>query len=234
MRKLFITDIHGEYNGMMKLLEYAKFDPSSDQLVVGGDMVSRGKDSGPVLKEVRKLALRYPEHVVALTGNHEEMMNWYYRGKTDMWLAHAGKDTFPSFRKTFTKEGELQEHVEWSASLPLLFEDHQFVYTHAGIVPYTPLEEQDREILWMSESDFYSYPKESILSRTEGRPVIHGHTPCEFIYSDGARMNCDLGASTYAVIEERALGLVDLTNSCYYVYKVWTGRIVQRKISVFA
>lgn len=47
-------------------------------------------------------------------------------------------------------------------------------------------------------------------------------------------MNCDLGASTYAVIEERALGLVDLTNGCYYVYKVCTGRIVERKISVFA
>jgi serine/threonine protein phosphatase 1 len=61
MRKLFMTDIHGEYTGMQKLLDYACYIPDADQLVIGGDMVSLGKDSGPVLKEVRRLALKFPK-----------------------------------------------------------------------------------------------------------------------------------------------------------------------------
>ncbi|UFJ41102.1 metallophosphoesterase [Brevibacillus humidisoli] len=139
MRKLFITDIHGEYNGMMKLLEHADFQPSSDQLVIGGDMVSRGNDSGLVLKGVRRLALQHPTNVVALMGNHEEMMSWYFQGKSDLWLRHAGKHTLSKVKKTFRQENELQEHVAWAASLPLLHQDHQYVYTHAGIVPYVSM-----------------------------------------------------------------------------------------------
>ena len=57
MRKLFMTDIHGEYDGMMRLLERARFEPGADRLVVGGDIVSRGPDSGRALQAVRRLTL---------------------------------------------------------------------------------------------------------------------------------------------------------------------------------
>lgn len=232
MRKLFITDIHGEFEGMRKLLAHARFEPGEDQLVIGGDLVSRGPDSALVLEEARSLALRHPEHVRVLIGNHEEMMVWHYEGKSDLWLSHAGSRTIDGLNRLRDRGADRWRDVlDWCRGLPLLFEDDEFVYAHAGLDPHIPLMEQDRETLWMPESDFYGYPRELILERTGGKPVIHGHTPCEYIYGDGARMNCDLGAHTYSIVEERALALVDLSNRVYYVYKIATGRISERRLS---
>jgi len=230
MRKLFITDIHGEHDGLMKLLEHARYEPTVDALVVGGDMISRGPSSGQVLREIHALAIAYPERVTVLTGNHEEMMNWHFGGRSEMWLDHAGKHTLPELRKTYRRESELRVCLDWVAALPLVYEDDEYVYTHAGLVPYDALECQDREILWMSEQEFYTYPAELILNATQGKPVIHGHTPCEFIVRDGARMNCDLGAHTYPIKEARALALVDLTQQLYYVYHLETGEITERRL----
>ena len=227
---MFNTDIHGEHRGLMKLLEYAQYEPWNDQLVVGGDMVSRGPGSGEVLRELWKLAIAYPDKTIVLTGNHEEMMSWYYGGRSDMWLTHAGKGTLPSLKKAFRRESELRACTDWVGTLPLVFEDEEYVYTHAGLVPYDAPDRQDREILWMSELDFYAYPRELILNCTQGRPVIHGHTPCEFILHDGARMNCDLGAHTYAIEASRSLALVDLTHRLYYVYNIASGQIVERPL----
>lgn len=234
VRKLFMTDIHGEYDGMMKLLEHARFDPAADRLVIGGDMVSRGPDSGAVLRELRRLALEYPGQVTVLAGNHEEMMTAYVRGQSELWLRHAGRHTVPKLSKTFGAAEELQIHLDWAASLPLLHEDDEYVYTHAGLVPSASLQDQDREILWMTESDFYAYSRQQVLNCTGGRTVVHGHTPCEYIYSDGARVNCDLGAHSYSVAEEQALALVDLTGRQYDVYKLYSRRIMTRKIGYFA
>lgn len=228
-----MTDIHGDFDGMKKLLEYAVFDPKSDQLVFGGDLINRGNHSGPVLKEVRRMQLEYPDNIHVVIGNHEEMMISHYQGTSNMWLEHGGKEALKSISKTLKNESELQAHIDWVTALPLVFEDDEFIYTHAGIDPYEAISFQSREILWMSEKDFYSFSKESILNQTKGKPVIHGHTPCEFIYFDGVRMNCDLGSNTYAILEERAIGLVDLTNMIYYVYKQSNKKLDKRKVSIF-
>lgn len=84
--------------------------------------------------------------------------------------------------------------------------------------------------MWMDEAEFYSIPKASLLRHTGGRPVIHGHTPVERIYCDGARLNADLGSNTYAIAEERGLALVELEQMVYYAYKPFTGKIEKRSI----
>ncbi|BBI35161.1 hypothetical protein [Cohnella abietis] len=82
----------------------------------------------------------------------------------------------------------------------------------------------------MSENEFYSYTRESLLELTNGKPIIHGHTPLEIIYFDGVRLNCDLGSNTYSVIEERALALVNLSLMEYFKYKPSTKRIETHKV----
>lgn len=228
--KYFITDIHGDYKGLELLLKHAKIDLSNDQLVFGGDYINRGKESGKVLRKVKELADTYPNNVIALIGNHEEMMRHYYRNGDTLWLNHGGRDTLRDLEKTFPNEAERNEYIEWASNLPLFFEDDEFVYTHAGLNPYEPLNKQSREILWMSESDFYGIPKESLLSLTCGKPVIHGHTPIEIIYFDGIRMNCDMGSNTYPIEDERGLGLVNLSEMTYWVYKPALKKIEKRKI----
>ncbi|WP_229696243.1 metallophosphoesterase family protein [Paenibacillus albidus] len=222
-----MTDIHGEYQGMELLLKHAEVDFEADQLVFGGDMIDRGEHSGSVIKRIKELADTYP-NVQAVIGNHEEMLRDYYRSGDKLWLSHGGRATLKDFEKTFSK-AEMDEHIEWIIRLPLVYADEEYVYTHAGLNPHEPLDQQSRDILWMSEYDFYNTPLTKLLGLTHNKPVIYGHTPVERIYFDGARLNCDMGSHTYPI--ERGLGLVNLTEMIYWVYKPSSKKIEQRKVT---
>ncbi|WNS43149.1 metallophosphoesterase family protein [Paenibacillus sp. MMS20-IR301] len=232
MSKFFITDIHGDKKGLELLLRQADVNLSRDQLVVGGDMINRGKDSAGVVRFIKDLMERYPGRVHALIGNHEEMMGDYIRNGDKLWLSHGGQETLAGFARVFPGQAERQAHMEWAYSLPLYFADEEYVYTHAGLDPEMPLEQQSRDILWMTEYEFYRQPREALLTLTNGRPVIHGHTPVERIYYDGVRMNCDMGSNTYSVLEERSLGIVNLTEMTYHVYRQADHRLETRRIGM--
>lgn len=225
-----MTDIHGEFHGMMKLLRHIQFNPMNDHLVFGGDMIDRGDESGWVVKQIKEWCDQYPDNVKAVVGNHEEMALWYCQSRSGMWLKHGGYGAIESFNQVFHSQKEIDKHLQWFESLPLYVEDESFVYTHAGLSPYERLDQQNREVLWMEEGEFYSYNKQDLLAVTKGKPIIHGHTSCEYIIFDGVRMNCDLGSHSYPIIEERGLGLVDLTNMEYYVYKSHYKKVEKRKI----
>lgn len=229
--KYFMTDIHGDHKGMQLLLKHAGIDFSKDQLIFGGDMINRGKESANVVREIKRLVQEYPGNVHALIGNHEEMMSDYFRNGDKTWLAHGAYETIESFNRTFPDVTERHAHIDWATSLPLFYEDDEFVYTHAGLNPFEPLHQQSRDILWMSESDFYSNPSGSLLSLTNDKPIVHGHTPVENIYFDGVRLNCDLGSNTYVIEEERGLGLMNLTEMTYSVYKQAQKKIEKRKVA---
>ena len=233
MRRFFVTDIHGDEKGLSLLLKQAEVDLNVDQLVIGGDMINRGKNSGGVVKLIKRLAEQYPGRVHALAGNHEEMMGDYINRGDRLWLNHGGQETLKSFAANWADETIQREHMEWAYSLPLYFEDEEYVYTHAGLDPGQPLKQQSREILWMTEFDFYQVPRAELLALTKGKPVIHGHTPVERIYYDGARMNCDMGSNTYSIPGERCLGLVNLTEMTYLVYKQESQKLEQRRISQY-
>ncbi|MEK4513982.1 metallophosphoesterase [Paenibacillus sp. FSL H8-0122] len=230
MRKFFITDIHGDKTGLELLLRQSGMNWAQDQLVIGGDMINRGKDSAGVLVYLKQLTERHPGQVHALIGNHEEMMGDYIKSGDKLWLSHGGRETLASLKQAYPDPEQRQELMEWAYSLPLYFEDDEYVYTHAGLYTEQPLEEQSREILWMTEYEFYRQPREALLALTNGRPVIHGHTPVERIYGDGVRMNCDLGSNTYPILEERSLGLVNLTEKTCHVYRQADQRLVTRRI----
>jgi serine/threonine protein phosphatase 1 len=230
-----MTDIHGDHKGMMKLFEHVKFNPSTEQIVICGDMIDRGKESGQVLKEIYETQEKYPSNVLAVTGNHEEMMKWYTVGhdvpeEEGMWMIHGGIGTQASFNTAFRNNDVRNKIIKWACSLPIIIEDDEFVYTHAGIDPSCPLNEQSRDVIWMNEGTFYAYDRDLLLAVTGGKPIIHGHTPVEYMYFDGARLNCDLGSQSYEIVEERGLALVNLTEQIYYVYKSHTKTIEKRSI----
>ncbi|GGJ05324.1 hypothetical protein GCM10008022_12960 [Paenibacillus hunanensis] len=68
---------------------------------------------------------------------------------------------------------------------------------------------------------------------TKSKPVVNGHTPVERIYYDRIRLNCDLGSNTYAIEEERGLGLVNLTEMTYLVYRQSQKTVEKREIIHF-
>jgi serine/threonine protein phosphatase 1 len=225
LRRFAISDIHGSHKEMMMLLEYAKFDPTCDQLVVVGDMMNRGPDSGKVLKELKHLEENY-DRVHITVGNHEEMMLWYLAGKHDMWVHFGGKQAADSINEAFLEEG-VRGLVQWVNNLPLTMEDERFVYAHAGIqLPYRK-SRQDRSILWLQRKRFYALEAETLLNETNDKPVVHGHTPTGAVSFDGARVAIDLGAQ---VTRSPKLALVELEESIVYEYDFVKENIQKKEI----
>jgi serine/threonine protein phosphatase 1 len=229
MRTFFVTDIHGHLQPLKNVLTHVSFDPSIDRLIIGGDMIDRGPDSAGVLQHIKALVTKYPLNVKAVLGNHEAMMRDYFKKQSDLWTFHGGYEVLEGLSETFGDQNEITEHVSWVSQLPLFVEDDKYVYTHAGIHPDRTLPFQNEEVIWMSETEFYDYEVDDILAATGGKKVLHGHTPCENILDDGARLGCDLGAGIFPSDIE-ALALVEVGTGFYYRYLINDGTISKRKI----
>lgn len=231
MRQLFISDIHGCYDEMMGLLQEAEYDPAVDYLVIGGDMIDRGPDSAKVLRYVYELLQEHPDTVFALRGNHEDMMRDFFEKKGDMWLSF-GKEAIDSFKCDLTDPIEFDRLIRFACNLPTIAESADYVFVHAGINPERE-SQIDEEILWMpydnyAKQRFESYDAADVLDWTGGRKVVHGHTPKPYIFDDGARICCDLGAGT---TDTAKLALVDLTNDKYHYYDFVTQQYGIRAIA---
>jgi serine/threonine protein phosphatase 1 len=235
MRKFFISDIHGAFNEMVLLLREAQFDPSVDQIVFGGDLIDRGPDSGRVIRLVKNMQQMYPNNVKAILGNHEHAMGMYLAEQGDMWENIGGVEAMDSFNNEFETQEDLEEHLLWAVRLPELEQDDEYVYVHAGLIPGVPLEEQKRiELVWMPYSPSQArfsrdFTVVDILHTTGNRKVVHGHTPKSYVFDDGARIGCDLGA----VVKSSGgkLALVNLTDGMYWYYDFDTNEIKDRKIA---
>jgi serine/threonine protein phosphatase 1 len=231
MRLLFMTDIHGNYEAMVQLMNAAKLDPVNDCLIIGGDLIDRGPDSGKVLKGIKLLQQMYPQNIKVLIGNHEHMMLDFYWNNDPMWKTYGGNESIASFEQVF-RSNELDNYLLWIDQLPIVYETDQYVFTHAGINPESPLNQQDRKVLWMNRKEFnQSVDVASLQQLTKGRVIVHGHTPGKNIAFDGLRLNCDLGSGVFPDYLA-ALALVDLTNEKFYRYSFRNNKIGVHKFNL--
>lgn len=171
MRTIVIGDIHGCYLQLKEMIDNLKakgfYTPGEDRLIFLGDYIDRGKDSKLVIKYVRDLQETY-DNVIALMGNHEDMLlNWYY-SNDDLWIYNGYHTTLESYGKDYET---FLDDIEWMKNLPLYFEDDNFVYVHAGIDTSLPMDKQDDlTLLWTREKFIYDGNK-------YGKKVVFGHTP---------------------------------------------------------
>lgn len=172
MRTIVIGDIHGCYNELKELIETleneGKYTKGVDKLVFLGDYIDRGKDSKLVVKFVRDLQKNY-DNVVALMGNHEDMLIKYSKGIDNTWTWNGSSATLKSYHGF---SNQLKKDIQWMKNLPLYHEDKHFVYVHAGIDPYkaTMREQSDYTLLWVREPFIFN-------SKKYHKKVIFGHTP---------------------------------------------------------
>jgi serine/threonine protein phosphatase 1 len=229
MRKFWISDIHGRYNEFKMLLNQVNFNPQVDHLVIGGDMIDRGPHSAAVLKLCKELDKF--ENVTVLYGNHEEMMILWIADKVnyEWWAGNGGEETLRSLQEEFVGEfgqTEYEAIMDWVMKLPLIHEDSEYIYAHAGIFPGIPILEQTRDmLLWIRQEFVYASP-ELILSTTNNKKVVHGHTPRKWVGDDGAQINGDLGAG----FAGGKLAIVNLTEGVYYHINIETGGIGMHEI----
>ena len=198
MRTIAISDVHGCYNELKELIktleEEGKYNKNTDRLIFLGDYIDRGKDSRLVIKYIRELQ-EYNDNVIALMGNHEDMLLDYLCDRSESWVYNGHMTTLNSY-DGFDKQ--FGDDIVWMENLPLYFEDEHFIYVHAGIDPSKPMEMQKKNtLLWVRE-DF-------IYDETEcDKRVIFGHTPT---------MNLNGGSKPVMTYGN---GNIDIDTGCVY------------------
>lgn len=69
-----ISDIHGYYDEMIETLNFVDLDSNKDnKLIFLGDYVNRGPKSCQVLYKIKDLEETYPQQIIVLIGNHDQM-----------------------------------------------------------------------------------------------------------------------------------------------------------------
>jgi len=177
--KYIISDIHGEYNKFIRMLELINFS-SNDTMLILGDVIDRGKKSIDTLLHVMNSS-----NMELLLGNHEDMAlkslidkeTGYY----NCWMGNGGYSTLQQFDNlSIHKRHTILNYLQ-NCELYKIVDNYIFV--HAGIntsIKFSNIksfmEEQDTETLLWDRM-------EGGVSGIKGYTIISGHTPTKYFHN---------------------------------------------------
>ena len=173
-----ISDIHGEYDLFMRLLDKIKYS-NSDRLIVCGDLIDKGAASVRLAKTIFDLPNSY-----CIMGNHEYMFFKFYRSRM-----HSAILDFDAIlwhlQQYFPEDGNLLDWdtVDMLVDLPYYIEENDFICVHAGIPMdgcgrLLPLNEVSPEE-FVHDRRF----KDPTVLPKDSKCVLFGHTPTTYINS---------------------------------------------------
>lgn len=138
-----------------------------------GDYIDRGKESRLVVKKIRELT-ENNENVIALMGNHEDMLIDWYKYGVNMLECNGYKETMKSYDGYYK---DLLSDIHWMENLPLYYETDDCIFVHAGAnLMLDSMKEQRRDVMLWTRDDFYHCFEPVIKKR-----VVFGHTPTELL-----------------------------------------------------
>ena len=190
MKTFVIGDVHGRRSQLKRLIEMLP-RKASDTLVLLGDLIDRGEDAPGTVSDVIELQRTAPERIIALRGNHEQMLLDLLDGRSDLWFhpavgseltfeQYAGREVSMALRVDFdaavraVKKIVPPAHVEFFRQMPLYYEDDYAIYVHAGLcVGKHPRDCSPQQLLWARDLNFFK--------NYRGKPCIFGHTPTQFL-----------------------------------------------------
>ena len=162
-----ISDLHGQYQTFLKLLEIINFS-ANDELYIIGDIMDRGDNPIEIFQHIMD-----KPNIHFILGNHENMFlnsyevdfsNWVY--ETKLWLSNGGITTLMEFQK-LNKE-EQDKIVKYIKNAPLCkkleVNGQKFILAHASYCE----EEFPEVLLWERPYGNLKLPENHIL--------IFGHT----------------------------------------------------------
>lgn len=166
-RRIFIGDVHGHYDGLMKLLE-AIAPGDGDMVYFVGDLIDRGPKSSEVVKFVKESS--YP----CVLGNHEQLLLDAFRDRKihkpafQAWLYSGGQATITSYGNP----QKLLADVEWIRTLPTYIDLGDVWLVHAGVHPELPIEAQGPEDFCWIRSQFHQISEPYFPDKL----IVIGHT----------------------------------------------------------
>lgn len=202
-RNLILGDVHSRYEKLMKVLDKASYDPSSDNLFALGDFCDRGFDAVKTLRFFMGV-----ENLRAVKGNHDTYLEAWLGGKEifPYWRQDGGGMTIADIRYRYNIEKEeLDAILSFLKHLPAVRVEGEYILSHGGLPYFVTLEdilEYDRlfkkhEALSEEMNRFYIWDRGYIMSAlsevhtdlkgditnlrqpldTKGKRIFLGHTP---------------------------------------------------------
>lgn len=178
-RILAVGDIHGYFSQFLALYRKLQFSSSEDLLIFLGDYIDRGPDGLAMLQWVMR-KVQEP-HVIALRGNHEQMMHGYYTmgPEGDLWLPNGGRPTYAALcRQELVDRHVVRDCLQFIDTLPYSYAleagGQPYFFCHAGVAPDRPLHKQKPgDLLWIRDWFYRGYAGDTI--------VVVGHTPVQYL-----------------------------------------------------
>lgn len=186
-RIIGISDIHGEYEKLCRILE--KITPKKDDTIVFmGDYIDRGKKSREVVDKI--IDMKTVCNCVYLTGSHEYAM---LHAKSDeyynyLFWNYGGDATAESYGGF---DNIMKIHGDFFNSLKFYHIIGKYLFIHAGVKISVPLEEQSEEDMVYIRSAFYTKPHHLPYK------IIFGHTEFDTPQVQEDKICIDTGCGKY-------------------------------------
>ncbi|MFD2706870.1 metallophosphoesterase family protein [Salibacterium lacus] len=193
-RDIYISDIHGQFETFVSLLNRIDYQPEQDRLFLLGDFIDRGPQSFDVIRYVMELKEQDGADITCLLGNHEVMMLQAFQnedtGGFSLWMENGGESTLQSYLGEDLVDSPLDEiihairrdfpeHLDFMENLQRFEETSEHILVHAGIDPSA---EDWKE----SEPHTFVWIRSPFLEKTHGagKTVIFGHTPTPTLHDN--------------------------------------------------
>lgn len=168
MNVLVVGDVHGCYHTLKSLVKN-NWEPEEEYLIQLGDLINKGPNSVKCLKYFRKLQKKYPDKVVLLRGNHEQMfLDYFQKEKKNRFIS----ELVDQMESADLKASKI---LKWLKKTPLSWDNEDVFVSHAGIGISTkiPLEEYDPHgVLYNRES-----LKNIDRLQVTGHNIVEGNKP---------------------------------------------------------
>ena len=187
-----ISDIHGQYDMFMELLDKIKLK-DSDTLYILGDVLDRGPHPIKTLKKLMKMP-----NVICLVGNHElmalECLNFLMKEIADTsieeldeemldnlvtWQYNGSSSTIEEFEQLSAEDRQdmIDFIKEFMVYEEVSVKDKDYLLVHAGLGNYSPDKDMEdyslHDLIWeRPDYDVQYFPD---------KHVITGHTPTQTI-----------------------------------------------------
>lgn len=164
MKDFVVSDIHGCYLTLMKLL-HKYYNESTMRLVVLGDFLDKGAYPYEMWKWFEKTKAK--PNVLFLRGNHEqELIEYVHKGQKTCWYEQDGWQTIQALEK---HKVDLSQVAKKFSELPLYVDTPFVFYSHAGVSIFKHDKNDPNDpcgLLW-----------NRMTVQNLGKLQVYGHTP---------------------------------------------------------
>lgn len=176
-----ISDIHGEYDLFIKLLEKINFN-KNDKMIICGDIFDKGINSIKLLKYIRK-----HDNIILIIGNHEyEFLKYYNRIMQEQVDEFDSVKVLKQINDYFVEETETLDwdDLYWLESCEYYYETSDYLCVHAGVKL-----NGNNEIIDPSDTDINYLVYDRKIKNVDviinnSKCVFYGHTPTSYLCND--------------------------------------------------